>query len=222
LRSSWAARALGCGSSRLALACALSSAWAWAGCTADTGTSTEPPSGRCASCHLQEYRATTHPPHAGVRPMTCGVCHSQTSWHPAQLVHSFPLDGAHATTACFACHQGPSPAFEGTNRQCLGCHEKDHQSADARIQHHASFASQCDTCHSTSAWKPTLPHDESALAPPGLGARPATGPALPPVSATKPPKAATGPRISTTASAAWPTKGPAPDQISGASRTKKR
>jgi hypothetical protein len=185
--------------------------------------SVEPPSARCAACHLQEFQATTHPPHPGVRPTTCAVCHSETDWHPARkvLVHSFPLDGAHAKTACFNCHGGPTPVFEGTSKPCANCHQKEHDSANAKVERHSSFPDECQTCHTTTAWKPTLPHDEppstvDATEPPSAPAASsalsnATKPAL------KPPKApsTTPPPISNN-------KTPKPDQVSGASRSKKR
>jgi len=33
----------------------------------------------CAGCHMIDYRAAKH--HAGERPNTCGVCHTQNAWH---------------------------------------------------------------------------------------------------------------------------------------------
>jgi Cytochrome c7 and related cytochrome c len=226
LRSWWTARALGACPPPLALVCVVFGSWAWSGCTTDAGAGAEPPSARCAGCHLQEYRTTTHPPHVRVRPATCAVCHSQTAWHPSQLLHSFPLDGAHAKTACFACHQGTSPTFEGTSKQCLGCHATDRRTADIKVQRHATFSSRCDTCHSTTAWKPTLPEDESQLGPVESGAPPPTATAHPPATVSKPSASAAGPKVLPSTSLKWPAKsaekGTVPDQISGASRTNKQ
>jgi hypothetical protein len=208
--------------SRLALVWTMS--WSLCGCSANDSHDAQPPSASCAGCHLQEYQATTHPPHAGARPTTCGVCHGEAGWHPARsaLVHSFPLEGAHAKAACFDCHRGPAPIFEGTTKQCLGCHQQDQASANAQIEDHSTFPSQCETCHTTTGWKPTLPHDAAFAAAPDKavplgGASVASTPsAREPV--TKPSVAKT----QSTAGAVWPSKTSKPDQVSGASRVKKR
>ena len=78
----------------------------------DVTSSAALPSARCASCHLPEYLAADHPLHRGVKPTTCATCHTQESFHPMRLEHSFPLDGAHAKADCFACHSGAAPVFE--------------------------------------------------------------------------------------------------------------
>src|SRR5215471_15180549 len=97
----------------------------------DVTSAAEPPSARCASCHLPEYLAADHPPHRGVKPTTCSTCHTQSSFHPARLEHSFPLDGAHAKADCFACHTGTAPLFEGTTKSCATCHANEHARANA-------------------------------------------------------------------------------------------
>jgi hypothetical protein len=127
-----------------------------AGCQQATPVGSEPASGLCASCHLSEFEATSRPPHPGVRPTTCRTCHSKSSWHPFRLEHSWLLAGAHAKASCFACHSGKSPQFEGTGKACVGCHQTAREKADAGVTRHASFPVTCETCHTTSAWKPTL------------------------------------------------------------------
>jgi len=128
------------------------------GCKTPAPAAEQAPSARCANCHLSEYQSTTHPPHPGVRPLTCAVCHNESSWHPSRLVHSFPLEGAHAKADCFACHHKPEPVFEGTTQLCSVCHAKERQQADQKVPRHASFASDCRTCHDTVNWKNTLAH----------------------------------------------------------------
>jgi hypothetical protein len=128
----------------------------WVGC--QQVSPTQNASARCASCHLSEFEATSDPPHVGVRPKTCGVCHLADSWHPYRLKHNWPLQGAHAKAKCFACHTGKPPQFEGTSRDCLSCHKAAKDKANAAVLHHASFPVTCDKCHTTNAWKPTLPH----------------------------------------------------------------
>lgn len=194
-------------------------------CSAERASVTDPPSARCASCHLPEFQSTTHPPHPGVRPTTCGVCHGETGWHPARspFLHSFPLQGGHAKPACFACHTGATPRFEGTTHECAACHRQDRATADAKIAHHDTFSAECDTCHTINAWKPTLPHE--AFVEPSDDAEPAA--ARPsPVPAPKSP----GARLTTGKSAPASTARPhtpsgkpwTPDQVSGASPVKQR
>jgi hypothetical protein len=212
--------------SHLALACALSCSSS--GGSAQQSIDVQPASASCAGCHLQEYQATTHPPHAGVRPTTCAVCHGEAGWHPARsaLVHSFPLEGAHAKAACFECHGGPTPIFEGTTNQCFDCHQKEQTSANAQIEHHSTFPSQCETCHTTTAWKPTLPHDDAFAgtldndAPTHRASAASTPGAVESAAKTAAIKTQPAP------AAIWPNKTPSktskPDQVPGASRVKKR
>lgn len=162
----------------------------------DVTSSVEPPSARCASCHEPEYLSATHPPHAGVKPTTCGTCHTQASFRPARLEHSFTLDGAHEKANCFTCHRGSSPVFEGTPRACSACHAAERARADAEVARHAGFADACATCHTTDAWKPTRDRDMKAaapeLVPPAAGTAP--GPAARgPVAPTPTPRAAARP-----------------------------
>ena len=134
-------------------------------CSTDTPASVKPASARCVTCHLPEYNAVTHPPHAGVRPTTCGTCHTEEGWHPFRLQHSWALDGAHAKVDCFKCHNGfganslPSLKFEGTPKECIACHKSDKERANSRVRSHSNFPDTCEKCHSTNAWKPTLPHN---------------------------------------------------------------
>jgi len=190
------------------------------GCSAPKSGGTEAPSARCASCHLPEFQSTTHPPHPGVRPKTCGVCHGETAWHPVRspFLHSFPLQGGHAKPACFACHTGVTPKFEGTTNECLACHQRDQAAANAKVAHHDTFPAQCETCHTINSWKPTLPH-EQALTEPAADIEPASVPSAGAVGSTASPTKKTvpsnKPRPNPTATKPW-----TPDQVTGASRVK--
>jgi hypothetical protein len=172
-------------------------------------------SARCVSCHLPEYQAVTHPPHRDVKPTTCGTCHDESSWHPSRLVHSFPLTGAHAKADCFECHHRPTPVFEGTTELCVGCHAQDQQTANARVAHHETFPTQCETCHGTIAWKPTLPHQQPA---------PSTNEAKPLEPSVKEevrsPAHLNSAKATVASVSPKPSKTPTPDTISGASRAK--
>jgi hypothetical protein len=110
-------------------------------------------SGPCIRCHMAEYRSTTHPLHAGKKPMTCEVCHSQEAWSPKVLHHEWKLDGAHEKTDCAKCHDGAPPTYEGTPKKCYGCHQGDFEKENDKSKKHATFAHTCDDCHSTTDWK---------------------------------------------------------------------
>jgi hypothetical protein len=123
---------------------------------------------RCATCHTPEFVATKSPPHANVRPSTCGVCHTQASWHPFRVAHPWwELTGAHAKAAadrelagkeqqvkCFWCHRGEPSTFKDTKKECIACHAEDR--AMSKFPGHDQFETTCESCHSTTAWKPTL------------------------------------------------------------------
>jgi hypothetical protein len=142
------------------------------------------------------------------------------------LAHSFPLEGAHAKAACFDCHRGPTPVFEGTTKRCFDCHQKEQTSANAQLAFHASFPSQCDTCHTTTAWKPTLQRDDAVVPAPDkdllANSAPAARTPSAVASAAKPAAAKTPPMPAVVSPNQTPSKTPKPDQISGASRVKKR
>jgi hypothetical protein len=90
----------------------------------------------CVNCH------GTH--HGGLTP--CQDCHSPaTGWNPKPgWNHSnfFVLRGAHKFLQCAQCHV--NNRFAGTPRVCVGCHGA----------HHGGLT-QCQDCHTTSAFIPT-------------------------------------------------------------------
>lgn len=123
-----------------------------AGCATTADEAPPPPSSRCAACHLDDYRAVRRPPHAGAKPTTCGVCHTQQAWSPAVVRHGWPLTGAHAAVPCFRCHDATPPVFEGTPTSCLRCHRADFDRSE--FPGHSRFPTTCARCHGTAAWKP--------------------------------------------------------------------
>ena len=107
----------------------------------------------CATCHQSDFQRATRPLHVGIIPMDCAACHGNTSWSPARgSDHSWPLNGAHSTVACNACHVGEPAVYEGTTSACLDCHRGDREVA--LTPPHEGFSSDCSTCHGTSAWQP--------------------------------------------------------------------
>jgi len=105
----------------------------------------------CVACHANDDA------HKGQFGSDCQTCHSTNAWKPATFDHSrtsFQLTGAHANAACLSCH---SKGFKGTSSACVSCHASD----DA---HNGQFGSDCQTCHSTNAWKPaTFDHSRTGF-----------------------------------------------------------
>jgi hypothetical protein len=119
-------------------------------------------SGDCVTCHQTEFLSAEQPPHVKVFPKTCSDCHTNKGWKPAKNFHHeryFPLEEAHLTATCTACHtrgfkQGETP------KDCAGCHRKDYDTS--AFPGHDTFPTTCKDCHSTRAWKPaSIPnHDQ--------------------------------------------------------------
>ncbi len=116
----------------------------------------------CAGCHIDDYNQTTNPNHVTAKfPTDCKTCHSETAWVPSTFNHStvYPLNGAHATIACSACHKNgnyntPPPTT------CVGCHQAEYNQTTNPNHAAAGFPTTCKDCHSETAWTPaTFNHD---------------------------------------------------------------
>lgn len=116
----------------------------------------------CFSCHSSQY-ASASPPHTPTSFPTsqCGTCHNTTSWGGANFNHSttsFPLTGAHTTTACASCHV--NGVYAGTATACFSCHSSDYSTATPDHAAAGFASSACATCHNTTAWAgATFDHD---------------------------------------------------------------
>ncbi|HEU4929432.1 MAG TPA: cytochrome c3 family protein, partial [Candidatus Krumholzibacteria bacterium] len=115
---------------------------------------------KCASCH---------PDHGGRDfAMVAWPGGSAEKFDHART--GFPLTGRHATTACRACHapqnlKGQVAArikrdkrghsWLGLDTKCAACHQDIHR---------GSFGSDCESCHSTAAFKPVANFDHSRTA----------------------------------------------------------
>ena len=87
----------------------------------------------------------------------CAHCHTPLDWHQAKVDHStWPLVGAHARTACAACHGeqkegAAAAAYRGLPRECEGCHD------DVHAGQFRTGAGQpvkdCKTCHSADTFQ---------------------------------------------------------------------
>jgi hypothetical protein len=98
----------------------------------------------CSACHAT--------PHGARVARTCTECHDERSWGnlhaPAKRFEHdparTPLVGAHARASCSGCHRparGPVPPMA----DCVACH------AD---RHGGRAGARCESCHSSSTWKP--------------------------------------------------------------------
>jgi hypothetical protein len=167
---------------------ALAVALAAAACRRDPQPDRDPQ--RCATCHLEEFQQAKRPVHAGVRPTTCAVCHSQDAWRPSILDHPFfPLTEAHAKPTCFACHKGRPPKLHGTPKECIGCHRPEYERAPGHVAQ--KFPTKCERCHQTTVWgdhRPAEPpkRPQPAKPPPTATGQPAPQPPLPPQETARP------------------------------------
>jgi len=116
------------------------------------GTSTA-----CVACHLKDYNATTNPAHAAAQfPTDCKMCHDESAWTNATFDHNksttFPLKGGHLGLTCIKCH---TLGYIGTSSACVACHLKDFNATTNPVHSTAGFSSECQTCHTDAAWKPS-------------------------------------------------------------------
>jgi hypothetical protein len=106
----------------------------------------------CASCHADDD------PHGEVYGTACEDCHTPDDWEEVSFDHSqtgFSLTGAHVSATCESCH-AETPLSE-MSTTCGACHTGD----DA---HGGQLGSDCASCHTTSAWKPsTFNHSRSSF-----------------------------------------------------------
>jgi len=109
----------------------------------------------CASCHQD--------PHRGEMGTDCARCHSARSFVDrgamlrAHQLTRFPLRGSHAALECEACHPPVASGrlrFVNTQPQCRGCHLASFQAAKDPDHVGSGFSTECQLCHSVSAWSP--------------------------------------------------------------------
>lgn len=110
----------------------------------------------CSSCHSDYHNGEFT--ENGFTP-DCATCHSLEKGFNYTLFTlsdhqntSFPLEGAHVATPCFACHVSEADerwTFDNLGSSCVDCHLNIH---DTFIS--ASYYPQndCTACHSSDAW----------------------------------------------------------------------
>ena len=121
----------------------------------------------CYGCHRTDYQKTSNPDHAAAGFSTeCGVCHKANAFQwGTGFDHSltkFPLSGVHRSTPCASCHKTPS--FKNTPIECYACHQSDYQSTTDPNHTIAQFPASCQTCHTPTAWRPSVfSHDKTSF-----------------------------------------------------------
>lgn len=96
----------------------------------------------CVACHRKDDK------HKGNLGTACESCHNETNWAKVtRFDHArtaFPLEGAHKTVRCEACHAGQ--VYKGVPTTCIGCHKPDDV-------HKGSLGKDCAACHTVKTWK---------------------------------------------------------------------
>jgi hypothetical protein len=118
----------------------------------------------CADCHTTDFNLSANPNHTFLGlSKDCAACHTTSSgWAPASFPNHnnyYALNGAHSLISnnCTSCHNGN---YINTSNTCVGCHNKDFTSTTEPNHIELQFSTDCASCHSESAWKPsTFNHD---------------------------------------------------------------
>jgi hypothetical protein len=114
------------------------------------------PFARCLDCHKD--------PHQNRLGESCESCHTLRGWKvmvgrgKASAFHlktRYPLEGAHVTVACKACH-GPIAREKARYKNmafkaCTDCHLDAHV---GQLTHAGRATPGCDRCHAVQAWIP--------------------------------------------------------------------
>lgn len=119
----------------------------------------------CTTCHEDAHRGQFAERMAARtesgKAAGCEACHSTQEWHDVSRFNHdttrFALVGTHRAVACIDCHRPPNlertllhVKFSAAATKCDGCHENPHgDQFGARAQ-------QCETCHNTHKWRPSL------------------------------------------------------------------
>jgi hypothetical protein len=114
---------------------------------------------RCQACHRDVHRGELD---RWVKAGGCESCHDTTGWDRAAFDHGqtrFALVGAHARTACPACHkklEAGTPrkrlVFAGAPVTCEGCHGDPHRGQFRK----AGRATACERCHASDTLAASL------------------------------------------------------------------
>lgn len=102
----------------------------------------------CASCHADDFAATTAPNHAAAGfPTDCASCHRTNAWRPSTWAHPFPITNGPHARACVECHTTPQSFLAFS---CTHCHE--HRQSEMANEHdgvagYVWVSASCVQCH---------------------------------------------------------------------------
>ena len=120
----------------------------------------------CIGCHRNDFTNTTNPNHPAAGFSTnCAECHAVNAltWNNPfdhNSLTRFPLTGAHKAVPCVSCHQ--NVAFKSTPIDCYPCHTSQFTSTTDPNHVTGGFPTNCNTCHTTTVWRPsTFTHDNT-------------------------------------------------------------
>ena len=107
----------------------------------------------CTNCHADYHKQQFVKQNASP---DCADCHSVNGFQESTFtiekhnVGSFPLNGAHLATPCFACHKKEARwEFKEIGLRCIDCHENIHEPyLDKKYYPEAT----CASCHGESRW----------------------------------------------------------------------
>lgn len=129
----------------------------------------------CSSCHQDQHR--------GELGTDCGQCHTPRSFLDratmarAHQLTRFPLEGAHQSVDCTACHAPTGQGglqFVAKSTECVSCHRPNYLAARTPDHVQGGFPEDCSQCHSSTIWgRGRFNHDGTAF--PLSGAHRATG-----------------------------------------------
>ncbi len=103
----------------------------------------------CISCHIDVHQNTLG--------ADCERCHNSNSWIVinAREIHRqgrFQLNGSHATTDCFSCHESASNLrFDPLGIACVDCHLEDYMATNSPNHAQSGYSTHCIDCHSIKA-----------------------------------------------------------------------
>ncbi len=106
----------------------------------------------CMSCHHEDFRAATEPPHRGFST-DCLQCHVAVTrgWSAPGFRHTarFPLTGPHSAIDCADCHRN---GYQATAADCYSCHRQDFEGTRDPDHVASGFPTECQACHAGTSW----------------------------------------------------------------------
>lgn len=113
----------------------------------------------CADCHTDYHEREFAKPELGGRSPDCAECHTEDGFDITLYTveqhneTSFPLEGGHLATPCFACHlrEGDDKwRFKNIGETCVDCHTDVH---DGYIDKKYYPENDCQACHVVDNWE---------------------------------------------------------------------